>query len=366
MIIIFVEFIDQLIDHPINCASFTVYWISGNSSGREFYFGVIPNGFASNIMISVASTSPGTLSLKIPFLKISRNHRVIKGKTSIPVSSAIVKSGTFVDNRGIYISSDVDISVVVTNGITVTSDSYLALPVSSLGLHYAIASYTPFSTFSSEIMVVGVSNDTKVSIFKAGSTNITNVTINRFIVYQMADPNDLTNTIVLADKPVSVIAGSSCSYVPSNIGSCDMLMEQLAPVSTWTRSVIVPPLLPKPGFNLRILATENGANVTVATDTKSVSETVAQNAFKEFTFGKKPVVVTSDSPVSIVQYGHGQNNDRINGDPFLMVVPGINQYMNEYTFVIPAPKPRSKFTHHIAIIAPSSKISELRLDGLAF
>jgi hypothetical protein len=50
--------------------------------------------------------------------------------------------------------------------------------------------------------------------------------------------------------------------------------------------------------------------------------------------GTDPVVVTSVAPLSVVQYGVGQLYDRVQGEPFMTVIPGIGNYLNEYYFVL--------------------------------
>jgi hypothetical protein len=77
--------------------------------------------------------------------------------------------------------------------------------------------------------------------------------------------------------------------------------------------------------------------------------------------GTDPVVVTSAAPISVVQYGVGYDYDRVNGAPFMTVIPGISNYLNEYYFVVPSVY--IYLNNYLSVIVPSSQAYELYLDG---
>jgi hypothetical protein len=111
---------------------------------------------------------------------------------------------------------------------------------------------------------------------------------------------DLTGTIVAADKPVQVIGGHKCTFVPLSTPACDHLEESMFPIETLAREyVIVPPVqvpddTAEKGQIVRIIASE--ANTTL---TFTPEQPVAKLLFNAGDFVELPPTIARSGPSTI-------------------------------------------------------------------
>lgn len=111
-------------------------YLQNRHYGKEFVLGMNPPERVSNnrILLDIASKEKGYVYYSIPFLNVNKNETLRQGNTSVVIDSSLAKHGNFTEQRGIYISTDVPVSVVMTSVDGGSDDSYLALPVSALGI----------------------------------------------------------------------------------------------------------------------------------------------------------------------------------------------------------------------------------------
>ena len=219
------------------------------------------------VYVQITAHSNGTVLVKVPYLSINQNWTVDAGETVIPISNTLTLPGTFQGGRGIYLYSDVNISVFVTNSRAGqrTAETFFALPVASLGRHYIVAAYSSHRNLYSALMVVGVMNGTHIKIVKPGSRGVLSITLNQLEVYQLVDYHDLTTSNVLADSPVAVVSGTACiSSSAVSYPNVHIMMEQLVPVTKWAHSYIIPPLSQIQKFTVRVLTANYTANISIS------------------------------------------------------------------------------------------------------
>jgi hypothetical protein len=157
-----------------------------------------------------------------------------------------------------------------------TNDASLLLPVNTWGTSYAVASRNTWNGYTGFYAVVANEDNTTVTLTPSATgltihpgagltSNSGEVQLNSGDVLQVlsgwSDANDLTGTLVTADRPIQVIGGHDCTNVPKDITSCDHLEESMFPTSTLAHEYIVsPPLIPglsvPKAFLVRIIATE--------------------------------------------------------------------------------------------------------------
>ncbi|XP_060605111.1 IgGFc-binding protein-like [Ruditapes philippinarum] len=328
--------------------------------GTEFMFSMTPNYAESNITIDIASDSSGSLQLYVPYLNMNRTETLRVGHTTLSISKSIVKKGNFSEERAIQIKTNVPVAIFVTSFLSSSPDTFLALPTNSLGKKYVIASYQPERGFISATAIVSSFPNTTINTNHQGL-----VTLDKFYVLQTQSRSDQTGMVVSATKPVSVISGTSCSNIPAGVNDCDNIIEQMIPVSMWTNIYIIPPLPPKSGYLARI-QTLDSLYMCVQNSTKKSCQHMVQNSYKEFRLGSEPTVVyTNDSSTfSVTQYGMSQSIDDIDSGPFMTVIPGIQNFLTKYNFVVPPVY--SSFRNYVTVIIKKSDVSGLRLDGRAF
>ncbi|CAH1225036.1 FCGBP [Branchiostoma lanceolatum] len=261
-----------------------------------------------------------------------------------------------------------------------SSDGYLALPTDVLGTQYFVASSTVHSTWvaegfeglPSEFGVVGVHDGTVVNIaptknvtfdgqsYKAGHTF--SVTLNRMESLQVQTVSDLTGTQIISSQPVAVLSGNLFTVVGNNQdGSGDHLVEMVPPVDAWGQEFAMVPLKTRKGGDLfRVMAATYDTQITI---TGESTRTLRAGEYWEYELPSDQYKhLTADKPVLLVQYSKTQKADSVNSDPFMMVIPPVDQLAGDYTFATVNMTNVSLSTHHVNVIVRTSEIDGLRLD----
>ncbi len=167
---------------------------------------------------------------------------------------------------------------------------------------------------------------------------------------------DGTGTRIQSDQPVAVFSGMNCANVPANYAYCDHLVEQLTPTSTWGRRFITTPLASRQnGDTFRIVAHTDDTEVRIDDE---VVATLDAGEVHERILTSSSVIETSE-PVLVAQYANGSTFSGNPGDPFMMIIPPYEQFLNAYTVTTPA----SGFVQsYVNVVAPGDG-SGITLDG---
>lgn len=318
-----------------------------------------------DIRLDIASKKNGSITITVPYLDIYDISNVSSGVTIVYINQSLIESGSFTEARGMRIITEIDVAVFVTGIDKLSSnirDTYLALPVTALEREYVVASYTPADFVArSEYVLMSTSDNTTITTLNKNVT-VSTTNVNLFDIHQISNSRDLTNQEVSGTQKVAMISGTSCAYIPADVRPCNFLIEQMIPKKFWTNYFIVPSMLPKRGYLLRVLSPSGIPSSHCFTNTSGTLckdfDTFSNN---ENLFEYDVVVVVSNIASSVVQYGVGTGYDNIPGNPFMMVVPGINNYLNEYVFAIPEVIPKG--INYLCIIIPTSAERGLLLDG---
>ena len=70
--------------------------------------------------------------------------------------------------------------------------------------------------------------------------------------------------------------------------------------------------------------------------------------------------VEATEPILAVQYSNGSSYDGVTSDPFMAIVPAINQFDAEHIIQTP-----SGFTDYVNIVVPTANIGDILLDDVA-
>ena len=316
---------------------------------------------SEDITLDIVSENQGMVELYVPFLNLNRTETLYSGYTTFNISRSLFKEGNFSEKRGIQVKTTSPVATFVTSSSIGSSDTYLALPTTSLGKTYMVSSYQPRAGYLSEIAILCAFPNTTISI-----NNKSSVTLDRLYNYQSASRSDQTSTIVSSSKPVSVISGTTCSDIPTGFQYCDMIVEQMIPVSMWTNTYIIPPLPPKSGYLARV-QTINSTYICLKNKTDNKCQYISmQNSYEEFRFGTEPTVVYTNNitTFSVTQYGMGHELGGLMGDPFMTSIPGLDNFLGKYNFVVP--RVYSNFNNYLTVIIKKTDVSSLRLDGGTF
>ena len=148
----------------------------------------------------------------------------------------------------------------------------------------------------------------------------------------------------------------NCTNVPADAPYCDHIVEQLTPTSTWGRRFITTPLASRQnGDTFRIVAHTDDTEVRIDDE---VVATLDAGEVHERILTAASVIETSE-PVLVAQYANGSTFSGNPGDPFMMIIPPYEQFLNAYTVTTPA----SGFVQsYVNVVAPGDG-SGITLDG---
>ncbi len=340
-----------------------------DSKGREFFVAFpksTGNGFGNlSLLITGEADSQGTVQvsgndINIPF-EVKANVVTI---VDIPSSVQNLPNDQ-VSKLGVKITSTNEVSVYGLNQKQYTTDAFMALPTDALGLEYLIASYKGLGAYASQLTIVGTSDNTQVQITPSVDSGQKpkdeefSISLNKGETYYLESANDLTGSVIKASSPVAVMGSVNCANVPVGARACDHIIEMMPPMATWGKSFLTVPLATrKNGDIFRIIASEENTVVTInGVDEASLNK----GEFHEQVITEYSEIHTN-KPVLVAQYSAGQSFDGVISDPFMMLVPPSEQFLDDYTFNTLSQN--IGFSNsYVNVVIPSSSIETVILDG---
>ena len=271
--------------------------------------------------------------------------------TEVSIPSTFQVESNSERNKGIYVKAEGE-SKIIVYGLSYkqgSSDAFLALPCSNLTVeeyeYYAMTYPSRFSGHTSDVLIVGCEGNTLVT------TPSSTITLNRLETY-LIQSSDSTGMRITSTKPVSFFSNQKCTDIPTNITFCDYLTEQIPPTSTWGTSFYAASLLGRNSGELfRIITAKDSTTVTVNCTTFSQLQvhnlSVAGN-WQEFRIHPLSFCnIESSAPILVTQFALGRELDGI-GNPFMMIIPPVEQYSNHYVLNVPSSFSTNFITIYIA------------------
>ena len=310
-------------------------------------------------------------------------------KLSISTDLVVVDSSYQNRNKGIHVSANSEISVLLINFRPNSIGDYFAYPHLIQNLTLAQYQYYAISTGSraisaqsiSEVLLVGTEDNTAVTVVptqniivpqniqfsNSPEINVTAGTPFSFTLHKMqtflfgAPLNDITGTSIVSDKPLTVISGHECGNVPDDVSFCEHITEQIPPTVSWGQQFLLTPYSGKPIqyykiITARIHTTYNFTCGRYNTTTHYLN--TAGSSFTHSTSGSSYCSISSDKPIFVTQLGAGYNL----GDPVISVVPSVDQYSQNVVLV--SPNINGIISHYINI-ATTTNQSTILVDGIA-
>ena len=311
------------------------------SSANEFFVAFsVNNGMGTGefLQLFVTTPEPQPVNFVVSADSFSFIGTVTSNSsTTVNIPQSFEVTSTDDREKGIRVKAEENKNLVVY-GLSYqdfTSDAFLALPCQTLPVNeyeYYAVTYTPLTPYGlrSFILVVACEDNTIIT------TPDISFTLNRQQTYQIESTADLTGTRVTASKPVALFGASECSNIPFETFACDHLTEQIPPTATWGSRFLVASLLGRDsGERFRVVSSQ-GATVTVkcsTSDTPTSYSLPGAGSWSEFEIVPNSYCsIEASSPVYLAQYSLGLDADFLTGDPFMMMIPPIEQYSNSYVF----------------------------------
>lgn len=356
-----------------------------DNKGTEFWLMMEQNfdTYVDGLYLDITSDVSTSGNVSIPGLSFSQDFTTTPGeitRITLPDGCQVITSET-IESKGIHVVAEDEVTVYGLSLKEFTSDCFLALPLDILSSQYLVMSYPNFvwnditeNTLGQFAVVSPYDNNTITitptcaTYYGAPAGDPIEVTLDQGETYQMrtaynADPStDFTGSIVQSTLPVALFSGNSCASIPTNYSACDIILEQIPPVSTWGNNFVTYPLEGRQnGDTWRILSSQNSNNIYV---NDVLTATLDFGDFYEFILDE-PAKINSSKPVLVMQFSNGDDYDPeidFNGDPFMMLIPPEEQFMTAYTFATPS---EGFVLNYVTITVPTEGISTLMLDGSA-
>jgi len=258
-----------------------------------------------------------------------------------------------------------------------TNDASLLLPTNVWRTRYYTAAFQHTSTTNPSMMAIGAMKDgTNVMFtpkassnagqgapaFNAGSTQ--SVMLNAGDVLEVASfTGDYTGSLVDADKPVQVISGHFCAFVPDGVPACDHLEESMFPVDTLGTQYIVnaPAVTSIPTGKvelIRIVATSANTILTYDPPQAGAPTMIPQaGGFVEIAGNAASFKIQADQKVLVAQFMEGQEAGGGTGDPAMTLAVPVEQFRTEYLFHAPT----NYESNYVDVTAPVG--ATVMLDG---
>ncbi|MBI2422816.1 MAG: Ig-like domain-containing protein [Candidatus Hydrogenedentes bacterium] len=347
----------------------------GDSSGREFVVVFETNfdnlGLIPTLFISGESATFG--DIQIPGISFVQQFQVTPGvvtEVQLP-GAAVLNVNNGIEERGILISSFDDITVYGLSRKANTTDAFAGFPVDTFGTSHRVLAFPTASNGQSQFAVVAPQDDTTVtitpSVEASGRPAGTpfEVVLNNLEAFQLktfTQGTDLSGTLITSDKPVGLFSGNSCANVPNgSVGFCDHLTQQIPPLNTWGTQVITLQIQTRSnGDTFLVLAAEDETTVTIDGPVPGLVTLDAGQTNQLLLEGAN--IISADKPILVAQYANGSQFDGALGDPFMMLVPPSEQFLNRYTFATPGSGFTRNFVNIIARTADADAGAVL-LDG---
>eukprot|EP00058_Branchiostoma_floridae_P010573 XP_002596061.1 hypothetical protein BRAFLDRAFT_118067 [Branchiostoma floridae] len=288
--------------------------------------------------------------------------------------AAVELRGSASQSTGILVTATQEIVVYGVFAEQASSDAFLALPTDVMGTEYYVSCYNPSSNQPSQFGIVGINDGTTVNIvptqdvtfdgtaYTAGQTITVN--LDRLRTLQVQSDADLTGSKITSDKNVAVLSGNLFVVVGNGqSGTGDHIVEMIPPVDTWGKEFVTVPLIKRSaGDKFRVIAARDNTQVDV---TSQNTQTLNAGEFWEFGAASDEYLhVLASEPVILMQYSKTGDADNTATDPFMVMIPPLQQFAADYTFattqLISDP---ASLTHHLNIAIKDSEKAGLRLNG---
>lgn len=262
-----------------------------------------------------------------------------------------------------------------------SNDASLLLPSTALTPNYRVVSYPswPLAGMASYVTITGLEDATTVTISfgplggsspgadipAATNGQVINFPISRGEVVQVfgSMPGDLSGSLIQGDKPIQVLHGHPCRFVPDDLGACDHIEESILPAETLGEHYFV---VRPTGSNggpvgqvVRLVGNVNNTTLTYPAGMPANAPTTL-NAGQVVDLGivqqDFEVIGSNEFAVATFQLGADALGGAL-GDPAASAASGVEQYRTKYIFLAPG----DYSANFVDIVMPMTAI--ITLDG---
>lgn len=367
-----------------------------DNRGKEFWVAFMANNGSGNgdetSQMDLYISCERPTNVTITYHRNGRTHAVPIPKANTPVRVDISRVfGTGVEiadaatdsisRRTLKVVAEDEVTLYGANIRTMSADAFMSLPTDVLSGRYIVLAYPNgyaqgFDDYDmpSEFVVIATKNGTTVNITSPAEINRRPAKQSfavrldsgqaYFAQSSLNGPQDVSGTIINADKPVAVYGGTKRSSIPVLVGNYrDHLVEQLPPLETWGNEALITPhfpITPQSRYEavVRVIAANDSTTWTL--------DGTPQPMLRAGKSVELPLTraqhIAASGPILVAQYEHsvGLGSTAL-GDPFMMLIPPPQQFDSIYSFQCVI---NDEFVAHYAnVVIPSNAASSLRIDS---
>jgi hypothetical protein len=354
--------------------------------GTEFWFGV-PQNFrdqavmdksdrqaVNTITLMISSRNGANVNVKaageqLPVIKVDAGstHHLL-----LPMSVVSLTPDT-ITNAAVCVTSDQPVALQLMSNRYQTTEIMSILPLGFYGTSYTLASYTPLTNYLvPTVVIVATEDHTTVTLRSNERVKWTTThSLGRGQAIRLdgrhkstpadssrPDPGeiDLTGFTITSSKPVSVVTGHTCAYVPAKTDACNMLMEHLVPNERLGKRYVIPKIPGRAFQQVRVIPIDGDARFRLAGMTYHAKE----GDFKEITMEGGPFELTSDVNVLVAAYTPGFKSGDSTGDPSMVIIPPVDAWEKE---CVVSAVDLQVWTPSLTVVGTQEVAYKLRING---
>ena len=350
------------------------------STGTDFWLMFLYNGGDQTphiTSLTVVGDSNATITVANPTTGWSTTEALTANQSvqiDIPIASSITTGSNDAQTKrfGIHVTSTSHVSVYATNYKFKCNDLTQVYPSHTLGTHYMIQDYpgdpSRGSLAGAEVGFVAALDSTTLTMVlpcnlinsSASSGDTLTINLMQGESYQLITqaPGSFSGMEVSSNgKPFAAFQGNRVAYIPTGATGADLIYEQAVPIDQWGTDYMVVPTFSRIGDQLRITSSENDCqlytdgNLTITLQ-KGDSYEVALSSAHHY---------TSTQKICVGRYLRSTSSGGDPGDPSSVILPSVDQGLQNLRFVIPSSSDINN--HYLNIISDNSFVADITLDG---
>ena len=190
---------------------------------------------------------------------------------------------------------------------------------------------------------------------------------------------DFTGFRASSNQPIGFMTGHECAEIQLGEDTCDHIIEQIPPSYTWGYNFFVAPFEERRGYVFKVWPRYNGTSFTVYCSDGTnfdisnfqFNENNVDNRQRFEINSQSYCCIQSDQPLLVMQYGFSHEHDNLIqfGDPNMVLVAPVSQYLNRHVFttnVSMYTMQNDDFTSHfisVTVLARYFDPNAILLDG---
>ena len=362
-----------------------------DNSGNEFFITFFKNLDVPTLVVFVTTAETYPVNFTIETSEGLETKTSVAGQvTTVEYPSSYELTSETDRTKWIHLKAKGDKKIIVyaASEAQYSADTCLCLPaekIDAASTYVAVMEASSSCCGEAQIGIVAAADNTVLSItptqnITVGTTSVSagatgQITLNRRETLLLRSLDDLTGTRVESNKQISLFSGHECTNIPMGVGGCDILLEQLPPVQFWGTRHATAPLLTRTSYDrFRIVAGDLAAHVIIqclqANGAAGYSAEVDLNSYAYHTVDIPSTDfcwIEGTEKILVTQFSVGQDADGVLSDPFMAIVPPVDQYSNSYTLATVPSVFSPAFSHYLNILIPQAflQLDEIFLNGVA-